>query len=77
MARDVQAAVRRPEEKGIVAFVPDGKAWAVTAASVPQRTSAILLGRKRIRVHSQLTGQRPRLSQITSVPTATSCCQLL
>ena len=38
MARDIQAAVRKPEEKGIVAFVPDGKAWAVTAASVPQRT---------------------------------------
>ena len=76
MARDIQAAVRRPEEKDIVAFVPDGKAWAVTAASVPRCTSAILLGRKRIRVHGQFTSQQSSLSQITRVPTATSC-QLL
>ena len=48
MARDIQAAVRRPEEKGIVAFVPDVKARAFTAASVSQCTSAVLLGRKRI-----------------------------
>ena len=35
MRRDIQASVRRPEEEGIVAFIPSANAWAVTVASVP------------------------------------------
>ena len=35
MVRDMQAAVRRPEEEDIVAIVPDVKALAVTVALVP------------------------------------------
>ena len=53
-------AGRRPEEKGIVAFVPDVKAWAVTVALVPQPKSAMLLGRKRNRVQSQVNDRRCR-----------------